>query len=223
MQHVYGHADEYLLEAEMSPAQQVNCRADKLATAALMAMVEANEFTSSIFLSKKVCVEIARERVTGSSKNVITELWGEQVAQVLYDRRGVVSKENFPFVYWEGMEHVLELFPEMFRVWVTKYVSHSQGTNQQLSRIDKSVLNVCPSCKCHYESTSHITQCRDPGRARTLKDSVGQLVKWLYDKQTDGNVVHSFKQYLLAGGTRTLTFCVEKTSIYDAKHMTLYC
>ncbi len=44
MQQVYGHADEYLLEAEMSPAQQVNCRVDKLAAEALMAAVEANEY-----------------------------------------------------------------------------------------------------------------------------------------------------------------------------------
>jgi hypothetical protein len=53
MQHVYGHVDKYLLEAEIFPAQQVNCRADKLATVALMATVEAKEFISSIFLSKK--------------------------------------------------------------------------------------------------------------------------------------------------------------------------
>jgi hypothetical protein len=51
---VYGHADEYLSEAEMSPAQRVNCRADKLATAALIAAVEANEFISSIFPWEKV-------------------------------------------------------------------------------------------------------------------------------------------------------------------------
>jgi hypothetical protein len=54
MQHImYGHADKYLLEAEMSPAQQVNCRADKLATAALMAAVEVNEFISSIIPLEK--------------------------------------------------------------------------------------------------------------------------------------------------------------------------
>jgi hypothetical protein len=123
MQHVYNHTEKYLPEAEMSPAQRLNCRADKLATAALMATVESNEFISSIFLLEKVCTEIAGERVTGSPKNAITELWGEQVVQVLYDRRGVVSKENFPFVYWEGMERVLKLFPEMFRVWVTKHIS----------------------------------------------------------------------------------------------------
>jgi hypothetical protein len=78
---------------------------------------------------EKVCIEIAGKRVTGTPKNAITELWGEQVAQVLYDRWGEVSKENFPFVYWEGMVSVLKSFPEMFRVWVTKHVSHFQGTN----------------------------------------------------------------------------------------------
>jgi hypothetical protein len=68
MQHVYGHADKYLLEAKVSPAQQVNCRADKLATAALIAFVEANDFISSIFPLEKVFVEITGEWVTGSPK-----------------------------------------------------------------------------------------------------------------------------------------------------------
>ena len=99
MQHVHGHADEYLLEAEMSPAQRVNCRADKLATVALIAAVEANDLISSIFSLEKVCVEISWEQVTGSPPKAITELWGEQVAYALYDRLGVVSKENFPFFF----------------------------------------------------------------------------------------------------------------------------
>jgi hypothetical protein len=42
MQHVYGHPNKYLLEAKMSPVQQINCRADKLATVALIATVEAH-------------------------------------------------------------------------------------------------------------------------------------------------------------------------------------
>jgi hypothetical protein len=68
MQHVYGHADGYLSDAEMSPAQQVNFRVDKLAMAALIATVGANKFISNIFLLEKVCMEIAREQVTGSPK-----------------------------------------------------------------------------------------------------------------------------------------------------------
>jgi hypothetical protein len=106
----------------------------------------------------------------------------------------------------------MKSFPEMFCIWATKHVSHFQGTNQQLSCIDKLVLNVCPSCKCHDKSTSHITQCQDPGRACTLKDLVEKLVQWLCDQQTDGKVVHLFKQYLLAVGTPTLTFPLEPNS-----------
>jgi hypothetical protein len=106
----------------------------------------------------------------------------------------------------------MKSFPEMFCIWVTKHVAHFQGTNQQLSRTDNLVLNVCPSCKCHDESTSHIIWCCNPGRARTLKDLVEQLVQWLYDQQTDGKVVHSFKQYLLAGGTCTLTLLLKPNS-----------
>ena len=130
----------------------------------------------------------------------------------LYDRQGVVSNENFPFVYWEGMERVMKSFPDMFCVCVTKHVSDFQGTNQQMSPIDKLVLNTCPSCNCHDKSTSQITCCRDPGQTRILKDLVEQLVHWLYDQQTDGKVVQLFKRYLLAGGTRTLTLLLKPDS-----------
>jgi hypothetical protein len=41
---------------------------------------------------------------------------------------------------------------------------------------------------------------------------VGQLVQWLYDQQKDGKVVHLFKQYLLAGGTCTLTLLLKPNS-----------
>ncbi len=143
---------------------------------ALIAAVEANEFILRIFPSEKVCVEVSGEQVTGSPKNAITELWGEQIAQALYDGRGVVSKANLPFIYWEGMERVMKLFPEMFRIWVTKHVSHFHGTHQQLSHIDESVLNVCPSCNCHDEPASHITWCHNPGQTHILKDSMEQLV-----------------------------------------------
>jgi len=92
MQHVYGRTDKFLLEEEMSPEQWVNCRADKLATVALITAVDTKEFILRIIPSKKVYVEISGEWITGSTKNAITDLWGEQVAPALYDRRGVARK-----------------------------------------------------------------------------------------------------------------------------------
>jgi hypothetical protein len=211
-QHVYGHADKYLLEAEMSPAQRVNCRADKLATAALMAMVGANKFISSIFLLEKVCVEIAGERVTGSPKNAITELWGEQVAQVLYDRGGGGKQGELPICLPGGHGECTEIVPgDVLGLGNKTRLTFSRD---QLTAVthSKSVQNVCPSCKCHDKSTSHITWCSNPGRAHTLKDLVGQLVQWLHDQQMDGKVAHLFKRYPLAGGTRTLTLLLKPNS-----------
>jgi hypothetical protein len=59
---------------------------------------------------------------------------------------------------------------------------------------------------------SHITWCCDPGRTHILKDLVEQLVQWLYDQQTDDKVVQLFKQYLLVGGTCTLTMLLKPNS-----------
>ncbi len=70
MQHVYRHADDYLLESKMSPAQRVNFWADKLAMAALIVTVKTNRFISIIFLLEKV----SEEWVTGSPRNAIMEL-----------------------------------------------------------------------------------------------------------------------------------------------------
>jgi hypothetical protein len=52
---------------------------------------------------------------------------------------------------------------------------------------------------------SHITPCRDPGRARIFTELVDHLVQWLGDQQTDVKISRLFKAYLLARGTCTLT------------------
>ena len=75
MQHVYGHADEFLSEEEMSPEQRVNCRAKKLATAALIAAVDTNEFISSIFPAEKVCVEISENKSQGTPRMQSQTCW----------------------------------------------------------------------------------------------------------------------------------------------------
>jgi hypothetical protein len=93
------------------------------------------------------------------------------------------------------MERVMKYFPEMFRVWVMKHVSHFQGTNHQLLRISRSVQNVCLSCGCHDEAS----------RSWVFAESAEQLVQWLVDQQTDSEIKYLFKRYLLAHGTYTLT------------------
>jgi hypothetical protein len=75
------------------------------------------------------------------------------------------------------MEKVVRSFPEMFRVWVAKHVSHFQGTNWQLSWICKTIRNVCPSCGCWDAAMFHTTWCCDPaGMACVFTELVHHLV-----------------------------------------------
>jgi hypothetical protein len=81
----------------------VNTRSDELALSALMAALMTQTFIKDLFPSKGVIVFIGTERITGSPKAEM-HLWGEQVAQELFHWRGIVHTNDFPLVYWEGMD-----------------------------------------------------------------------------------------------------------------------
>ena len=95
--------------------------------------------------------------------------------------------------------------PDMFRVWTTKHVSHFCATNRQLSRIDCTTKNVCPSCGCEDESPSHITKCLDPGRTKMFVEGVGHIVAWLEMQNTGKELLDLIESYLLGRGSTSLT------------------
>jgi hypothetical protein len=83
---------------------------------------------------------------------------------------------------------------------VTKHVSHFCGTNRQLSRMDPSISNNCPSCGCINEDTSHVVRCQSPGRTSFYHDSVSELVEWLKEADTDPQLVHMIDEFLTGRG-----------------------
>ena len=85
----------------MTLDQLMNVRADELATSALIAAIDKNKFTKSVFPLEKVTISISGSRVSGSPKEAIAEFWGKQVAMELFNQQKIVSKDLFPFIYWE--------------------------------------------------------------------------------------------------------------------------
>jgi hypothetical protein len=88
-----------------------------------------------------------------------------------------VTKYDFELVYWDGVEAAARTFPKKFQDFVTKQVSKIGGTNRQLSRIDSTIENMCPSCGRRDESSKHITRCKDTGKKAMLKYSVDELTQ----------------------------------------------
>jgi hypothetical protein len=219
MVHVHGHMDKHLRQDQLTPLQRVNIRANGLASSALMAALATQIFVKDIFPSEGVLVSIGTMRITGSSKAEITHLWGEQVAQELFHRREIVHTNNFLLVYWEGMDKVMRGFPEPFRVWITKHVSHFNGTNRMLSQFPATetrakVANKCLNCGFTDESTAHITRCCDKGQTLSFSESITSLMQWLGDQQMDLEVVHLFRHYLSGRGTPTMASLLVQPSSY---------
>jgi hypothetical protein len=204
---VRGHMDTLLCPDQLTVEERVNCRADKLVSEALVNAVLANQrFISSNLPFENTKLLVKGKMVTGSPKNAITQSWGSKVAQKLFHRWNIIVREaDFNMVYWEGMGNVMNLLSEMFRLWVTKQVSHFNRTNCQLARIDhtRKIQNVCPNCGCRDESPNHITHCRDPGRSSVFKESVDSIVAWMKDQQTGPSLVGGIQSYLSARGTKT--------------------
>jgi hypothetical protein len=109
MVHVHGHMDKRLWQDQLTLLQRVNIRANELASSALMATLATQTFIRDLFPSEfeGVIVSIGTKRITGSPKAEITYLWGEQVAQELFHWRWIVHMNDFPLVYWEGMDKVM--------------------------------------------------------------------------------------------------------------------
>jgi hypothetical protein len=146
--------------------------------------VFANRFITRPLPFDQLLLSVGGQKVTGSATKAILNYWGASEARQFFQSKQIVNKRDFDLVYWDGMESVMGRIPEMFRVWVTKHVSRFCGTNRQLSKYDKTVRNVCPSCGRQDESTSHITRCKEEGRTKMFEASVESLVTWLRSVRT---------------------------------------
>jgi hypothetical protein len=205
---VEGHLDDHKTWQELSLREKINVLVDKLAKKALMAAVASEEFISSCFPFEHIRVEVAGVKVTGSPKKAFIKYWGRKTAMKLYHDKKILDKRFFHHVWWDGAGAVMDKFPKMFRLFVTKQTSKFCGTNRQLSRYDPSVKNVCPSCGQRDESSKHITRCQDEGRVEMFRQSAEELLHWIDSTIYNPSFVCMLREYLMAQGRRKLTDCV---------------
>ena len=59
-------------------------------------------------------MKIAGTKVTGCVRLVVDRAVGEHVARSFFDRKYIVSSQNFDFVWWDGVENGARDFPKMF-------------------------------------------------------------------------------------------------------------
>jgi hypothetical protein len=179
--------------------------ADNLAKTGMEDPIANKRYISSDWPLERVKVYKNSIKLTSSIKSQLVEEWGREIARELYIAHGITDKEGFDMIHFQSVGRTMAGFPQGFRVWVSKEVSHFAGTNRLLSAYDSSIENKCPCCGELDESTLHITQCLDPGRTAMFTESVLSLVYWLEDTHMDERLILGILDYLQARGRTPLS------------------
>jgi hypothetical protein len=81
---------------------------------------------------KQIIVLLSGTRVTGLPWLALEKHWGYKIAWDLYSEKQIIPESNFHLVWWEGIKVVMEDYPKMYQVWITKHVSKYCGINVQI-------------------------------------------------------------------------------------------
>lgn len=162
-EHMYGHQDKSTLWDSLFILQQLNVIANQIAKEALWHAFPSGRYISSNFPFESFCVTIGGRKVTSSIWAALYKEWGHAEAHLLFEQRDIVTPSNFNLICWDAVSEAMSTYPRMFRVWVTKMVSHFCGSNRQLSRFKEVVDDSCPCCGMADKSAKHITRCLNEG------------------------------------------------------------
>ena len=149
---------------------------DKLAGMEYHRAVASCKFIGTEFPFEKLRVKTHGKKITGNLRRELDNLSGGHIARRYLEEKGKVRSNDFPCVWWDGMEALMRSYPKMYRVWTTKHVSGFCGTNKMMAYWKPDWTAMCPSCNSVVETSSHMTRCREEGRRKMLRSSVQELV-----------------------------------------------
>jgi hypothetical protein len=161
--YVASHSDNIQEWSECTIKEQINIKVDKLAKKALIHAHLCSPYFDGNFPLEDFTI-FTNWKVTGPAKLSLKEYWGSAEAKQFFDAKYIVHALDFDSIWWIGMGLVIESYPKMFHVFVTKQISGWCGFNSKISLWDTSISNVCPNCGMVKETSKHMTQCKHKGR-----------------------------------------------------------
>ena len=212
--HVYGHQDNRKRWEQMTLLEQLNCKCDSLAKAALLQGTISD-----------AQLDIDRQRLPLESAAVFynkTKLNSECGSEIRYqmgrrDARHFYLSElgwfaaTFDSVDWESRDVVLSGTSDMFRIWLCKQCSSFCATGKNMGRWFGSEATQCPNCEEDNETARHLLHCPAPGRSAFFRDEVQALQGWLGKDHTDPLLGAALSEYIALRGSATLTSIVSPT------------
>jgi hypothetical protein len=129
---VEGHAVKQKGWANCTLLEQLNDAAYSLAKDSLLSALNGAPVMEGNFLFEPVRFKLSGQRVSGPPRLALESDWGYCIAKSLFDKKNIIRADNFDLVWWDGMRRVVNGYPKMYRVWLTKHVLEFSGNNVQM-------------------------------------------------------------------------------------------
>jgi hypothetical protein len=117
---------------------------------------------------------------THPAKALRRVVFGTKLCTFLSDRQRLTCPA-FLDIDWDAMETATDLFPPLYRLWVSKHVSGFFGTGTRMKNWDFWDHSRCPCCDHVRKDKIHLLTCPHPASNYTWQESLLGLEAWMID------------------------------------------
>jgi hypothetical protein len=191
--HVYGHQDDFLSFATLPRLSQLNVLMDHRAKTHLqmLASQSPTPLCSALLPHEGWRCSVANIKITSDpGKTIRHTVFGSKLCKHLVNKQRI-STPAFYDIDWNAMERATDLFPPLYRLWVSKHVSGFFGIGTMMRNWDFWDHSRCPCCQHVREDKLHLMTCPHEDCAETWHQSLLGLESWMMDNDTDPDIRES--------------------------------
>jgi hypothetical protein len=172
VKHVKGHQDEEATVASLPLPAQLNCEADALATAALLAI--AASIPLSLMFPSAVCqLDVNEETVSRKIQASLRfSAMSPDMIQYLKDRNDW-DDATYASVSWSAFSSAR--FSTFNSRFVPKYSHRHLPVGEKANRNDVKYSSCCPACSAPIETNEHFLLCAAPSRLQWRQQFLASL------------------------------------------------
>jgi hypothetical protein len=185
-EHVYGHQDDLLAFEDLPRLAQLNVQMDSNAKRRLIQLYEqpANpRCPSSIAYEGWQCSINGIKVTSDPGKAIRRAVFGTKLRAFLVAKHRI-TPSAFDDIDWDAMEKATDLFPPLYRLWVSKHASGFFGIGTMMLNWKYWEHSKCPCCQHDREDKYHLLTCPHEDCAETWQNLLLGLEAWMIETDT---------------------------------------
>jgi hypothetical protein len=186
-EHIFGHQDDQLSFNPLLRLAQMNVEMDKLAKdwlAHLYNHPSPNPWSSTIAHEGWQCSVNGVKLTSHPAKAIRRAVFGTKLCSFLVGKQ-CLTRSTFVDINWDAMEMATDIFPPLYRLWVSKHVSSFFGHGVMMRHWKFWDHSRCPCCNFIQEDKLHLLTCPHQDCFDTWQDSLLGLEAWMTEMDTD--------------------------------------